>query len=722
MAILRSIDSEQFVPVTLGASDQSLVVNAPITDLSDGVAAINATGGAGGTITIFSSVTGSRGIAHFSSMLGPYDIVIHSGAVITTTTYEGVRSDQTGISVVNHGSINAATYGIFTSGWGRNNILNNGVINAATGILVNGTVNSIVNTGSLYAAVDGIIFTGDGTSFTNSGLIDAHGIGVNVQNLGYHVITNSGAIVGEALGISGDKGVERIVNRGSITGGMDLRSGDDFLDNRLGTINGMAILGEGNDTALGGSGAETISDWIGDDSVDAGGGIDTLTYEEYKQIDLPATIDLRIHVAQNTGWGSDILLNFENVTGTAGNDVLTGDDQDNRLRGIEGSDKLDGGTGNDTLEGGLGNDILQGGNGIDTASYNGNLITSVNLSVLTAQDTGYGADILSGIENVTSGSIGDLLTGNEKANVLIGNGGADALSGAAGNDTLNGGADADVIEGGADHDQLFGEGGDDVMSGDAGDDLLNGGSGNDVLDGGTGANTAVFSGASNDYAIVVNTDGSATVTDKRSGGDGTDSLKNIGFLQFVDKTLAVVVPPPVVDPGPPSTPATPTPTPSILSLNLMGTANADRLIGADAADRIQGFAGNDVLIGGFGDDSLFGGAGRDVLTGGAGHDMFVFDSKPNRKTNIDRVTDFSVADDSIHLSKKIFSKIAKKGVLTKSSFWIGDKAHDANDRLVYNKKSGALFYDDDGKGAHASVQIATLTKKLKMIAADFFVM
>jgi Ca2+-binding RTX toxin-like protein len=123
-----------------------------------------------------------------------------------------------------------------------------------------------------------------------------------------------------------------------------------------------------------------------------------------------------------------------------------------------------------------------------------------------------------------------------------------------------------------------------------------------------------------------------------------------------------------------------------------------------------------------GNDTLSGGIGKDVIAGGAGSDIFVFDTKPNKKTNIDRIIDFSTADDTIQLSRKVFNKIAKKGVLTKGAFWSGEKAHDASDRLVYNKKTGALFYDSDGSAKGAAVQIATLPTKLKtMSALDFFV-
>jgi serralysin len=111
-----------------------------------------------------------------------------------------------------------------------------------------------------------------------------------------------------------------------------------------------------------------------------------------------------------------------------------------------------------------------------------------------------------------------------------------------------------------------------------------------------------------------------------------------------------------------------------------------------------------------------------VLSGGAGQDVFVFDTKAHSRSNRDTVTDYSAAEDTIWLSKTVFTKIAKKGALAKSAFWAGTKAHDANDRIVYNKKTGVLFYDEDGSGAKAAVQIAVLKNKpASFSAAEFFV-
>jgi Ca2+-binding RTX toxin-like protein len=162
-------------------------------------------------------------------------------------------------------------------------------------------------------------------------------------------------------------------------------------------------------------------------------------------------------------------------------------------------------------------------------------------------------------------------------------------------------------------------------------------------------------------------------------------------------------------------------------LTLIGTALADGLTGEAGNDILKGLAGMDVLKGEAGNDKIYGGLGNDMLYGGAGKDVFVFDAKLaktnalNKKQNLDKVLDFKVVDDTFHLAKGVFSKIAKKGVLAKSAFYTGTKAHDADDRVIYNKKTGALFYDADGIGAKEAIQIATLSKNLKITEKDFFV-
>jgi hypothetical protein len=151
-------------------------------------------------------------------------------------------------------------------------------------------------------------------------------------------------------------------------------------------------------------------------------------------------------------------------------------------------------------------------------------------------------------------------------------------------------------------------------------------------------------------------------------------------------------------------------------------------VGDVDVERIYGTAGADVLTGTGGREILYGFMGKDTLTGGAGQDTFVFDSRPHKTRNADTITDFNVNDDGIWLENKVFAKLEKKGTemnpaqLKKSFFTVGDKAKDQNDYIVYDKSKGVLYYDADGSGSrYKQVEIATLSKKLKMTHKDFFV-
>nr|WP_230532564.1 calcium-binding protein [Microvirga roseola] len=135
-------------------------------------------------------------------------------------------------------------------------------------------------------------------------------------------------------------------------------------------------------------------------------------------------------------------------------------------------------------------------------------------------------------------------------------------------------------------------------------------------------------------------------------------------------------------------------------------------------------SGGDRLLGQIGNDTLSGGARNDTLVGGAGRDSFVFDkkpsSKPSSKSNRDYIEDFNPKDDVIHLSKKAFSKISK-GTLKSKAFVTGDRFRDKDDRILYHKKAGALFYDPDGSGSAKAIQFASVSKNLKITAKDFYI-
>ena len=158
---------------------------------------------------------------------------------------------------------------------------------------------------------------------------------------------------------------------------------------------------------------------------------------------------------------------------------------------------------------------------------------------------------------------------------------------------------------------------------------------------------------------------------------------------------------------------------------LMGKDNEDTLNGGGGNDTVSGGAGNDNLIGASGDDRLNGGAsgdrlnggmGDDNLTGAGGADKFLFDAALNPLTNIDRITDFS-GNDLILLDNAVFTGIG--AALDLAEIRIGASAADANDRIIYNAATGALFFDADGVGGAAQQRFATIDAGLALSNTDF---
>jgi hypothetical protein len=155
-------------------------------------------------------------------------------------------------------------------------------------------------------------------------------------------------------------------------------------------------------------------------------------------------------------------------------------------------------------------------------------------------------------------------------------------------------------------------------------------------------------------------------------------------------------------------------------------AKAIRVNGAAGNDRLFGWAGKDTIKGNGGDDLLNGGMGNDTLWGGAGNDGFVFRRKLDKKANVDTVKDFNVTYDSILLDNAVFRKLgsgtsANPREMKASYFAIGSKAKDKSDHVIYDRKSGALYYDADGSGAKEQVKFAQVTKNLKLTHLDFVV-
>ena len=203
-------------------------------------------------------------------------------------------------------------------------------------------------------------------------------------------------------------------------------NGDNWLWGSPATLGDGSISSLNNDFLYGMGGNDLLVVGIGNHTIDGGDDNDTLRFTENGSPEGPVFIDLNLQgSAQDTGQGSWIITNIENLSGGVANDFLTGDDNSNVLAGDNGDDTLNGGGGDDTLLG------------------DGRIATNANNAIRTTLDV------------VTLGDAGN------------------------GNDILHGGSGDDVLLGGGGNDQLYGEDNADLLRGGLGDDLIDGGTGND---------------------------------------------------------------------------------------------------------------------------------------------------------------------------------------------------------------------------------------------------
>lgn len=396
---------------------------------------------------------------------------------------------------------------------------------------------------------------------------------------------------------------------------------------------------------------------------------------------------------------ASVIYNGADLVGQNGDDVLTGN---------AGIDRLIGGVGNDRLNGGAGGDTLIGGIGHDTYVVD-------NLADMVTEGVGEGIDIVSAtvsytlganVEKLTLTGLGNIDgTGNDLVNTLYGNAGANSLSGLGGNDTLTGNAGDDALNGGDGDDVLNGGDGTDTLIGGAGADRFNGGLGADSMSGGIG-NDVYTVDDTGDVVIEALDEGIDTVT----ASVGFTLGANIEKLTLSGAT----------DIGGAGNDLANTLTGNTGANSLHGLNGNDILNGGLGNDSLFGDGGNDSLTGGDGDDILSGGAGADTLTGGIGADSFSFDVIETA-ANRDRIKDFQAGTDHLLIDHTVFTAFATHGLgaLNPGDIAFGTAATTADQHLVYNQVNGSLYYDADGVGGAAQIQIATLANLATLTNADF---
>ena len=509
-----------------------------------------------------------------------------------------------------------------------------------------------------------------------------------VVNLSNAIINVGGANVLSMTALDGLGGVDSFIVQGDrfIIQGSDfndyIRGSDNYSNTYLNgeTGNDTIVGGLGSDALQGGAGADTLIGGAGNDVLDGGAITDNRNgsdwnFTSYASSTSAVNVNLATGGVSDGLGGTDILVNINQVQGSAQADTLTGSSANMWFELFEG------GAGDDALDGGLITDTLNQENSNRVTYQNAGAAVTVDLAAGTATGAATGNDTLANFNQVRGSSYGDTLLGSDNA-VLT-----ERFEGRGGNDTIDGRGGFDMVA----YDQSpnavivnlltgtasDGFGGTDTLSniegirGSAKDDVLTGGlaangvlvsdgllevfqgnGGSDTIDGGQGYDRVDYTSANSGVVVTLNDtlDGSAS-----DGLGGTDVLRNIEAVRgsFFNDTLTgsntaafesfegkqgsdVIDGKGGVDRADYRS--------SIASVTvnlgsgtaldglggtdtLIGIENVrgsrdfgDNIIGSSADNKFEGLGGNDTLDGGVGNDILEGGDGSDFLFGGAGND------------------------------------------------------------------------------------------------------
>ncbi|AXC50731.1 hemolysin [Paracoccus suum] len=515
------------------------------------------------------------------------------------------------------------------------------------------------------------------------------------------------------------------------------RDGDDILD---GAADGDIIYGEGgNDTIIGGSGQDYLDGGEGNDTVDYTGSNAGVTINLANgntnggDADGPVQI-----VGRGTVIRHDIIVGFENVLGSMHNDNLIGNAQANLLSG---------GMGDDTLSGGAGADTLQGGAGLDTADYADSAAgVRINLGLGKTGDDTYVS-----IENLSGSGHADRVAGDNAANVLTGQGGADTLHGGDGDDVLLGDF---AYQGEAPPRPGMGSGyatlGPDATNNSIATafDLSNNFSlaaDPDIFDSTTILHSTVNAtgnGQGGYYKVnlaagtvltvdidhiadpnvhdswvkILDSAGNVVAENDDGGGDpGSVTGRDSSAVFVADTSGTYYILEGKWSPDAPGDGF-------VAAVPEGSTYEVNVSVDFPPAPARPGVSGADILVGDAGNDLLDGGLGADTLKGGIGEDTFRFSTELGNG-NLDRITDFNVADDQIMLDDLIFTEIGPEGILRFGAFHASSSgtAQDADDRILFDTDNGVLSYDADGTGEIEAIQFARLTGGLSLSERDFII-
>ncbi|NQE60549.1 hypothetical protein E1H18_237 [Caulobacter sp. RHG1] len=424
--------------------------------------------------------------------------------------------------------------------------------------------------------------------------------------------------------------------------GADVLNGDAGDDTLYG--------GDGNDVLSGGDGVDQLYGGDGDDvffvstndTIDGGAGRDILRFRADPS--QPAwNIDLRGLWSGGSGTiNGGTIVNVEDTYDIAGSNgadtIIVGDGlitkivynyYDNPARGVFEGMILRGGAGDDTIVGSGGADKIYGDHGADKI-YGGG---GDDLIVFDGRDTvdgGAGLDtIVLGAWNTRSGEALYLdmrgnwegIAGSSITNVerVFGGYGSDYDDVVIIGDKYT--ANGVEVFAGSGNDIIIGSGANDTLDGFVGNDQLSGGAGDDLLTGSIG-DDFLDGGSGNDTAFF---DGNAADYSWTNNADGSLTVRDLrdpvsfAYVYSGVDTLRNIELLKFSDQT------------VVLSV-VPGTGNL--INGTDARDELHGTPGNDVFRAGAGDDVMIRSQGDDIYDGGPGLDFVFFTDAP-RAINVD---------------------------------------------------------------------------------------
>ena len=392
------------------------------------------------------------------------------------------------------------------------------------------------------------------------------------------------------------------------------------------------FAGAGNDTGGGSSGTDFIFGGTGNDTFAGNGGNDVYVYTggvdgyfgrtgitdgvetaNFSLFGSAIRADLGTEIFETadtfdvaTGTVFRTLLQsggIDGVTGSAFNDLILDDADDNQIAGSGGDDSIVNADGTDTIDGGEGLDRLGFAAGTQGVTVDLGFV-GVNLT-----DAFGNSEQVTGVEHIIGTAMADSFTGSAGNDIFTGGDGVDSYFGGAGFDTIDlsfetgdgptsvtfsvdaatGEITGTLTDSFGNQESFFsiervigGNGSfDDLIGGDGDETFVGGaGSGVDFIDGNLGIDTVDYSAEGGSGGATVDLSREGAVDDPNA----TDTFGDPDALQGIE--------------------------------NLIGTRETDVFTGNAAANALVGNGGNDVFFGSDGADSIYGGAGQDTVNFG----------------------------------------------------------------------------------------------------------